>query len=91
MRPTISKLLTTTGFQAVNLPAGESCQAYSLWMSDGSAFYVSSKADGSDAVLVTIGSGKGFPFTSQETIRPGGIVCYAKGTVADYLVGTITQ
>ena len=87
--------ITAAGFVAVRLPAGHSCNSYSLWTEDGTAWIRSHNAAGDVEVLVTTDGTNGFPISINETLGTndplGAIVCYAKGTSTTNLSGVITQ
>ena len=91
MYPPIKVDIDTSGYVAVALPDGHSCESYSLWTEDGNAFYVASVSAGTDGVKVTTDGTSGFAISINEVRGPGATICYAKGTSDTNLVGLITK
>jgi len=85
---TISQAITSSGYVAVRLPVETGCEAFSLWTEDGSGFYIASKPNGSDGILLP--DGMAFSLTQRfYSNANGAILCYAKGTTSTNIVGLI--
>ena len=89
--PPIKVAITADGFVPIPLPTGHGSAAWGLWTADGSAWEISSKSDGSDAIPVTVGDSKGLPIGAAQVSPPDALICYAKGTTSTDLVGLITK